>query len=204
MQDLVKNFNTFWDQYSLIDIRSWKEFSGEISGYEDLNITGRIPGSIWGKAGNSIYDLEDYRNPDSTMRSPDDIRKMWSQLGIDYNRKHLIFYCGNGWRSGEVLIYAEVMGLPKISLYDGGWYEWTSVANNTIEKGLPQFSTFNWELFSTTSIVNNISKLGNDTINTSHDSFENNAKSATTKTITSFNILILLHLSINGHFFFNS
>ena len=201
MQDLVKNFNTFWDQYSVIDIRTWKEFSGEVSGYEDLNITGRIPGSIWGKAGYTIYDLEDYRNPDSTMRSSDDIRAMWTQLGIDYKNKHLIFYCGNGWRAGEVLIYAEIMGLTRISLYDGGWYEWTSLANNTIEKGLPQFSTFNWDSYGSTKIIANNSKLGNDTFTDNHDIAKSDAKSSANK-LFSFNIFALFNL-VSGCLYFN-
>ncbi len=96
VQDIVNNLEVFSDQYSLIDIRSWQEHIGEISGYSDLNITGRIPGSQWGKAGSDVNQLEDYRNADLTMRSAGDIRKMWDSLGINYTNKHLIFYCGSG------------------------------------------------------------------------------------------------------------
>lgn len=92
--DIVKNHNTFSDQYSLIDIRTWKEYVGEIAGYSDINTVGRISGALWGKAGSSSNQLEEYRNLDMTMRSADDIRKMWNELGIDYENKHLIFYCG--------------------------------------------------------------------------------------------------------------
>jgi thiosulfate/3-mercaptopyruvate sulfurtransferase len=135
MQDLVKNFNTFCNEYCIIDVRSWKEFCGEISGYEGFLLMGRIPFSIWGKAGTSAYQLEDYRNFDLTMKPALEIFKMWQELGIDYNRKHLIFYCGTGWRAAECVIYAEVIGLTKVSLYDGGWFEWSSFPENKIEKG---------------------------------------------------------------------
>ena len=192
IQDLVKNFNTFWDQYSLVDIRSWKEYTGETSGYEDLNATGRIPGSIWGKAGSTIFNLEDYRNPDSTMRAARDIRKMWSDLGIDYKNKHLVFYCGTGWRASEVLIYAEVMGLQRISLFDGGWYEWTSISNNTIEKGIPQLTTFNWEGFITTNVIGINGR--NESISSIN---ENTFASSCTYILISFNMFIFLNLIVS-------
>jgi 3-mercaptopyruvate sulfurtransferase SseA len=196
ISDLVKNYNTFSEQYSLVDIRSWKEFTGEISGYNDLNKTGRIPGSVWGKAGSTASELEDYRNPDWTMRSANDIRKMWSQLGIDFLNKHLIFYCGSGWRAAEVLIYAEIMGLKKVSLYDGGWYEWSSSVNNTIENGLPHLSTFNWE----TSTVDNIVEVnGTVATLTDLDSTSSDGKNCVNILNSSFNLLFFLSL---GCFFF--
>ena len=71
------------------------------------------------------------------MKPAADILKMWDELGIDYKNKHLIFYCGTGWRAAECLIYAEVIGLKRVSLYDGGWFEWTSFPGNKIEKGVP-------------------------------------------------------------------
>lgn len=60
------------------------------------------------------------------MRSGLEILKMWDNLDIDYKNKHLIFYCGTGWRAAEVMYYAELMGLNRISLYDGGWFEWSA------------------------------------------------------------------------------
>lgn len=51
--------------------------------------------------------------------------------------QRLSFYCGTGWRAAEVLIYADVMGLKNISLYDGGWNEWSLDKNNPIEVGDP-------------------------------------------------------------------
>ena len=92
-------------------------------------------GSLWGRAGSNVNQLEDYRNPDLTMRSGTEILKMWDELGIDYKFKHIIFYSGNGWRASEVMFYAELMGLYRISVYDGGWYEWSHNPNNSIQIG---------------------------------------------------------------------
>lgn len=133
--DLVKNQELFSEQYELIDVRSYAEYMGEQSGYSDLEIKGRIPSSIWGGGGSSSNNLQDFRNPDLTMRSGYEILRMWDDLGIDYKNKHLIFYCGNGWRSSEVMFYAELMGLYRISFYDGGWLDWTSNKNNSIQIG---------------------------------------------------------------------
>lgn len=116
-------------------LRSYEEHVGETSGYTDLKHKGRIPSSLWGRGGVSSEQLEDYRNPDLTMRSGVEILKMWDEIGIDYKTKHLIFYCGNGWRSSEVMFYAELMGLYKVSMYDGGWYDWSSNPNNSIQLG---------------------------------------------------------------------
>ena len=69
------------------------------------------------------------------MRSGTEILKMWDELGIDYKYKHLIFYSGNGWRASEVMFYAELMGLYRISSYDAGWFEWSNNPNNSIQIG---------------------------------------------------------------------
>ena len=60
-------------------------------------------------------------------------------MGITPDQR-LSFFCGTGWRAAEVLTYADVMGLKNISLYDGGWYEWSANKNNPIEIGEPKHS----------------------------------------------------------------
>jgi molybdopterin synthase sulfurtransferase len=133
--DIVKNIELFSDHYTLVDIRSYEEHMGEKSAGIINQKLGRIPGSLWGRAGGLKMQLDDYRNIDMTMRSGAEILKMWDELSIDYKHKHLIFYCSDGLRSAEVMFYAELMGLYKISLYDGGWREWSSNPKNLIESG---------------------------------------------------------------------
>ncbi|RNA10391.1 thiosulfate sulfurtransferase [Brachionus plicatilis] len=133
--DLVKNRHVFNEQYQLVDIRTYEEFAGEQTGYAGVKYKGRIPGSFWGKAGTGPNELEEYRNLDYTMRSGADILRMWDELGIDYKKKNLIFYCGNGMRSAEVMFYAEVIGMYKISMYDGGWMDWSANKKNVFQLG---------------------------------------------------------------------
>ncbi|CAF0732362.1 unnamed protein product [Brachionus calyciflorus] len=164
ISDLVKNNDVFKSQYLLVDIRTHDEFVGESSGYANVKYMGRIPGSLWGKAGSDPSQLEEYRNLDYTMRPGWDILKMWDDLGIDYKKKNLIFYCGNGLRSSEVLFYAEVMGLYKISMYDGGWSDWSANLKNTFQLGEdPDEDIIAFEKYSTTSATSTSTKSGNNT-----------------------------------------
>jgi 3-mercaptopyruvate sulfurtransferase SseA len=121
----------------LVDVRSWDEYTGKISGYSDLKFMGRPAGSTWGHAGSDPNHLQDYRNIDNTMRNKDEILAMWKDQGITPDQR-LSFFCGSGWRAAEVLTYADVMGLKNISLYSNGWYEWSANPKNPIEKGEPK------------------------------------------------------------------
>lgn len=126
----------------LVDIRSWDEFTGKTSGYDYIKPKGRPAGSVWGHAGTDNSNLDDYRNVDNTMRNKEEILAMWKEWGITPEQR-LSFYCGTGWRAAEVLTYADVMGVKNISLYDGGWNEWsgnTGNPANPIETGDPKQS----------------------------------------------------------------
>ncbi|MCC5428632.1 thiosulfate sulfurtransferase [Clostridium botulinum] len=124
------------ERSKLVDIRSWDEFIGKTSGYDYIKAKGRPAGVVWGHAGSDSSHLEDFRNVDNTMRNSSEILAMWEKEGIKPDQR-LSFYCGTGWRAAEVLIYADVMGLKNISLYDGGWNEWSANKNNPIEVGKP-------------------------------------------------------------------
>jgi len=113
----------------LVDIRSWDEFIGKTSGYDYIKPKGRPAGSVWGHSGTDSSNLQDFRNIDNTMRNGNEILGMWKEWGITPNQR-LSFYCGTGWRASEVLTYADVMGLKNISLYDGGWNEWSGNTGN--------------------------------------------------------------------------
>ena len=122
---------------TLVDIRSWDEFIGKTSGYDYIEAKGRPANSIWGHAGTDNSNLDDFRNVDFTMRNGSEIKEMWQADGINLDNK-LAFYCGTGWRAAEVLFYADVLGLKNITLYDGGWNEWSMDSANPVETGEPK------------------------------------------------------------------
>jgi thiosulfate/3-mercaptopyruvate sulfurtransferase len=107
----------------LVDVRSGSEYVGMISGYGYLVNKGRIPNSIWG------YNADDssllYRDNDGTLRSYEEIKTQWKNLGITFD-KETIFYCGGGYRSSLAFFYAHLMGYTNIRNYSNGWSEWST------------------------------------------------------------------------------
>jgi thiosulfate/3-mercaptopyruvate sulfurtransferase len=119
---------------SLVSIRSRPEFIGATSGYSYIKPKGDIAGARWGHAGSDATHMEDFHNPDGTMRSADDIAAMWKQWNI-LPTQQVSFYCGTGWRAAETFMYARAMGWNNVSVYDGGWYEWSSNPQNPVARG---------------------------------------------------------------------
>jgi thiosulfate/3-mercaptopyruvate sulfurtransferase len=121
---------------NLVCVRSWREYIGEVSGYNYIQKRGRIPGAVFGNCGSDAYHMENYRNVDFTTREYHEIEKIWAEAGI-VPEKHNSFYCGTGWRGSEAFINAWLMGWPSISVFDGGWFEWSNDENNPFETGVP-------------------------------------------------------------------
>ena len=120
----------------LVCVRSWREYIGEVSGYNYIEPKGRIPGAVFADCGSDAYHMENYRNFDHTTKEAREIADTWEENGITPD-KHLAFYCGTGWRGSEAWFNAWLMGWPRVSVYDGGWYEWSADPANPFESGTP-------------------------------------------------------------------
>lgn len=120
----------------LVCVRSWPEYIGELSGYNYIKKKGRIPGAIFGNCGSDAYHMENYRNVDHTTREFHEIAEIWGEVGITPD-KHNAFYCGTGWRGSEAFYNAWLMGWPRVSVFDGGWFEWSNDPENPYESGGP-------------------------------------------------------------------
>lgn len=123
----------------LVSVRSWPEFIGKVSGYNYIIKKGRIPGAVFGNCGSDAYHMENYRNLDHTTREFHEIEQNWKDVNLT-SEKHLAFYCGTGWRGSEAFFNAWLMGYPKVSVYDGGWFEWSNDPGNPYETGIPENS----------------------------------------------------------------
>jgi thiosulfate/3-mercaptopyruvate sulfurtransferase len=122
---------------ALVSVRTWREHIGAVSGYNYIAPAGRIKGDVWGNCGTDAYHMQHYRTVDNTMRSYVEIAANWKAAGITPD-KDVSFYCGTGWRAAETWFYAYIMGWPSISVYDGGWFEWSQDPEaNPIEIGTP-------------------------------------------------------------------
>ncbi len=116
----------------LVDVRSPKEFSGEILAPENLpqegaQRGGHIPGAAnipWSQA----------VREDGTFKSVEELKQLYQGKGITPD-KEIIAYCRIGERSSHswyVLKY--LLGYPKVLNYDGSWTEYGSLVNVPIEK----------------------------------------------------------------------
>ena len=120
-------------QQPLVDVRSAKEYSGELlhmPGYpqEGAQRGGHIPGAVsipWSMA----------VKEDNTFKSAGDLRQLYQEKGIT-PEKEIIAYCRIGERSSHswfVLTY--LLGYPNVMNYDGSWTEWGNLVGAPIEKG---------------------------------------------------------------------
>jgi 3-mercaptopyruvate sulfurtransferase SseA len=118
----------------LVSIRSWSEHAGQTSGYCYIEARGDIAGARWGRAGKDgdVDCMAEFQNADGSMRAAAEIARLWRASGID-SGQHAAFYCGTGWRASLAFFYAWLMDWQRISVYDGGWLEWSGdPANPTV------------------------------------------------------------------------
>lgn len=117
----------------LASIRTRNEFMGKTSGYSYIKPVGDIAGALWGHAGqgSDVSSMSDFHNADGTLRAAREIEAVWNLAGI-HRDKTVAFYCGTGWRASLAFFYAWLMGWEHISVYDGGWYEWSADPGNAV------------------------------------------------------------------------
>lgn len=127
----------------IVCVRSWDEYIGKVSGYNYIEKKGRIPGAVFADCGSDAYHMENYRNLDLTVREASEVAEAWKEAGITPD-KHLAFYCGTGWRGSEAFFNAWLMGFPRVSVFDGGWFEWSNDPANAFETGVPEHANLLW------------------------------------------------------------
>ena len=111
---------------TLVSIRTWSEYAGLTSGYSYIAARGDIPGARWGRAGRDgdVNSMSDFQHEDGRMLPAAGIARQWRELGV-HPELQLAFYCGTGWRASVAFFYAWLMGWEQISVFDGGWFEYS-------------------------------------------------------------------------------
>lgn len=117
----------------LVSIRSHAEWMGQTSGYRYIAARGEIAGALWGHAGRDgdVDSMSSFQDAQGRMKPAADIEAQWLDAGI-HRGLHLAFYCGTGWRASLAFFYAWLMGWEQISVFDGGWFEWSADAANPV------------------------------------------------------------------------
>jgi thiosulfate/3-mercaptopyruvate sulfurtransferase len=131
--DEVKQALDARDGIKMVDVRSPKEFTGEILAppeypTEHAQRGGHIPGAEnipWAQAVN---------DKDGTFKSVEELRKLYESKGITQD-KEIIAYCRIGERSSHTwFVLKYLLGYPDVKNYDGSWTEWGNMIANPIEK----------------------------------------------------------------------
>jgi thiosulfate/3-mercaptopyruvate sulfurtransferase len=116
----------------LVDVRSPKEYSGELLAPENLpqegaQRSGHIPGAAnipWGQA----------VREDGTFKPVEELRALYEGKGVTSD-KAVIAYCRIGERSSHTwFVLHYLLGYPNVRNYDGSWTEWGSLIAAPIEK----------------------------------------------------------------------
>ncbi|MED7676910.1 3-mercaptopyruvate sulfurtransferase [Rhodobacteraceae bacterium IMCC15231] len=100
----------------IVDARSPGRFYGKDPEPRPGLRAGHIPGSK-----NVFY--KDLLKADDTMKSPDEIRQVFVEAGVDLD-KPVITSCGSGVTAAILSLGLTRMGKTDHSLYDGSWTEW--------------------------------------------------------------------------------
>jgi thiosulfate/3-mercaptopyruvate sulfurtransferase len=117
----------------LVDVRSPKEFSGELLAPENLpqegaQRGGHITGAVnvpWASA----------VSEDGRFKSADDLRRIYGEKGLD-GSSETIAYCRIGERSSHTwFVLTYLLGHENVRNYDGSWTEYGSLIGAPIESG---------------------------------------------------------------------
>jgi len=121
------------EQTVLVDVRSPKEFNGEITAppeypMEHAQRGGHIPGA------KNIPWAQAVKDADGSFKSVEELKALYEGKGVTPD-KHVIAYCRIGERSSHSwFVLKYLLGYPSVRNYDGSWTEWGNMIGNPIEK----------------------------------------------------------------------
>ena len=103
-----------YDDCKIVDTRTDKEYNGKTM-YGEAN-GGHLPGAIQIR-------YTDLFNSDSTLKSNEDLTKMFEDAGLS-KEDHIITYCTGGIRSAYMQLIMEMCGFENSENYDESFYRW--------------------------------------------------------------------------------
>lgn len=128
--DVTKHLGT---KKPLIDVRSPKEFTGELLHMEAYPQEGALRGGHIPGAKNVPWATA--VKEDGTFKSADDLKAIYEEgKGLKKN-DDVIAYCRIGERSSHTwFVLTYLLGFDKVRNYDGSWTEWGNLVKAPIEK----------------------------------------------------------------------
>jgi len=117
----------------LIDVRSPKEYSGELLHMEAYPQEGALRGGHIPGADNVPWATA--ANEDGTFKSADELRSIYMEDKGLKEGDDIIAYCRIGERSSHTwFVLTYLLGFDDVKNYDGSWVEWGNLVRAPIEK----------------------------------------------------------------------
>lgn len=117
----------------LVDVRSPKEFSGEITAPPEYPMEHAQRGGHIPRASNIPW-ATTVNDSDGTFKSAEELKKIYESKGVTPD-KDVICYCRIGERSSHTwFVLKYLLGFPQVRNYDGSWTEWGNMIGNPVEK----------------------------------------------------------------------
>jgi len=117
---------------ALVDVRSPREYSGELLAPENLPQEGSQRGGHIPSAQNIVWSQA--MNEDGTFKSVEELKQLYGGRGVTPD-KEVIAYCRIGERSAHTwFVLTHLLGYPNVRNYDGSWTEWGSLVGVPVER----------------------------------------------------------------------
>lgn len=130
-RDQVKDHSQ--SKLPMVDVRSAKEYSGELLHMEAYPNEGAMRGGHIPGAKNVPW--AQAANEDGTFKSADELRAIYEQREGLKSDDNIITYCRIGERSSHTwFVLHYLLGYPNVRNYDGSWTEWGNLVGAPIER----------------------------------------------------------------------
>ncbi len=117
---------------ALVDVRSAREFSGEMLApdhllHEAAMRGGHLPGAVNISWGQTVHE-------NGTFKAAAELAALYARHHVTTD-KNVIVYCRIGERSAHTwFVLKYLLGYPNVSNYDGSWAEWGNLIDVPIER----------------------------------------------------------------------